>query len=342
MTSKTRVDLLFGFLGSGKTTLARRIIEEWGPKRRLALIVNEFGDVGVDGEILSGNNIDMIQLSSGCLCCTLKGSLLAAVEELATKSRLDHIVIEATGVAEPEEMLVSFSEPQFLERFEVGPVVTVVDAPKYMKIREMLGPFYEAQVEKADYIILNKLDLATSEQIEDVRDEVVELNETAEVRFAERCDVDLLEVLDGPSSRMLMRFAAGPAESSGADDSDDYGCNDHADHDHGHDHETKGDHDHHHGPRHAPADSFVLDLSGALDRSALTDFFAKAPADLWRAKGFVRIDGEDHLVQFAMGELEVTAAAPRDRHYLVFIGDGLDRDRFAREIAALERQEGAV
>ncbi len=102
MTTKTRVDLLFGFLGSGKTTLARRILEEWGPKRRMALIVNEFGDVGVDGEILSGNDIDLIQLSSGCLCCTLKGSLDAAIEELATKSRLDHIVIEATGVAEPE------------------------------------------------------------------------------------------------------------------------------------------------------------------------------------------------------------------------------------------------
>jgi len=331
MTAKTRIDLLFGFLGSGKTTLARRILEEWGPKRRVALIVNEFGDVGVDGDILSGNNIDVIQLSSGCLCCTLKGSLLAAVEELATKSQLDHIVIEATGVAEPEEMLSSFSEPGFLNRFEVGPLVTVVDMPKYLKIREMLGPFYEAQVEKSDLIILNKLDLATSELAEEVRAEVAELNESALVRYAERCDIDLLEVLDGPPSQALARFAAEAMPADGHDH-----------HDYGHEDEAGSNHGHHHGALHAPAESFVLDTPDPLDHTALAAFFAQAPAGLWRAKGFVKIDGADMLVQFAMGELEITAASTRSRHYLVFIGDALDRDRFARAIAAARAKEGAV
>jgi G3E family GTPase len=334
MTAKTRIDLLFGFLGSGKTTLARRILEEWGPQRRMALIVNEFGDVGVDGDILTGNNIDLIQLSSGCLCCTLKGSLLAAVEELATKSQLDHIVIEATGVAEPEEMLSSFSEPGFLDRFEVGPLVTVVDVPKFLKIREMLGPFYEAQVEKTDLIILNKLDLATSELAEEVRVEVAELNEAALVRYAERCDVDLLEVLDGPPSNALERYAAEEAQP-------DHGP-EHHDHGPGHEADADHDHHHHHGALHAPAESFVLDAPDPVDRAALTAFFAKAPAGLWRAKGFVKIDGEDMLVQFAMGELEITAAAARSRHYLVFIGDELDRDSFARGLAAVRVKEGTV
>ena len=328
MTSKTRVDLLFGFLGSGKTTLARRILEEWGPKRRLALIVNEFGDVGVDGEILEGNSIDLIQLSSGCLCCALKGSLLAAVDELASKEKLDHIVIEATGVAEPEELLASFSEAEFKERYDVGPVVTVVDAPKFLKIRTMLGPFYEAQVEKADMIIINKLDLSTAEQVEEVRLEVEDLNEEALIRFAERCDIDLLEVLDGPSSEALIRYGSGDADEDEAHD------HDHHDHDH--------DHDHDHGALHAPAESFVLDTPAPFDSAALTALFAKAPEGLWRAKGFVRIDGEDQLVQFAMGELELTKAEPRDRHYLVFIGDGLDQDWFSRELDAARETEGAA
>lgn len=332
MTSKTRVDLLFGFLGSGKTTLARRILEDWGPKRRMALIVNEFGDVGVDGDILSGNNIDLVQLSSGCLCCTLKGSLLAAVEELATKSPLDHIVIEATGVAEPEEMLASFSEPGFLERFEVGPLVTVVDAAKYLKIREMLGPFYEAQVEKADFIILNKLDLASCQAAEEVRDEVVELNGAAVVRFAERCDVDLLEVLDGPPSSALARYAAGEPHSFGHGEPDGHGPEQDHDHNHGHPH----------GARHAPAESFVIDLPAPLDRAALEDFFAKSPEGLWRAKGFAKIDDSEKLVQFAMGELEITDAAPRSHHYLVFMGDGLDRNRIARKLVAVQLTESTV
>jgi len=303
---KTRINLLFGFLGSGKTTLARRILETLGPQRRLALIVNEFGDVGVDGDILKGHDIDLVQLSSGCLCCTLKGSLLAAIVELTEKSPLDHIVIEATGVAEPDEMLSSFSESSFQECFELGPLITVVDTPKYLKIREMLGPFYEAQVEKADVVILNKLDLAAAELIEAVREEVVDLNESALLRYSEHCDVDLRELLDGPSSGVQARFVSALADA-------------HRDH-------PQQDHK----ALHAPAESFVLEAPEPMSRAATQTLFAGAPEGLWRAKGFIRIDGSDWLVQFAMGELEITPAAPRERHYLVFIGDALDRDWFQR------------
>lgn len=317
--NQTRVDLLFGFLGSGKTTLAGRILREYGPKRRLALIVNEFGDVGVDGEILKGNDIDMIQLSSGCLCCTLKGSLLAAVTELAEKTPVDHIVIEATGVAEPEEMLASFSDAVFQERFEVGPVVTVVDSPKFLKIRDMLGPFYEAQIEKSDYVILNKLDMADADLLAEVREAVEDLNPDAIIRYAERCDVDLDEVLDGPVSGALVRWGT----DHRADAEDRHG------HDHGHDH----DHHHHEG-RHAPAESFVIDLPGDVDRELLESLYADAPERLWRSKGFVRIAGRDYLVQVAMGAVEITPSGPRDRHYLVFIGDGLDRGWFESRLAA--------
>lgn len=320
--SKTRVDMLFGFLGSGKTTLAARILKEYGAKRKLALIVNEFGDVGVDGEILKGNDIDLIQLSSGCLCCTLKGSLEAAVIELAEKSDVDHIIVEATGVAEPEEMLASFNEPEFKEKFEVGPLVTVVDSYKYLKIRDMLGPFYEAQIEKSDYVILNKLDMGDAAMMEEVREEVAELNPDALIRYAERCDVDLEEVLDGKPSATLDRWAKAHHEH----------------HDHDHDHGQ--DHHHHQGGRHAPAESFVIDVDRDVDRAALEKLYAEAPERLWRSKGFVRISGTDHLVQVAMGSVEITpetsGAEPRERHYLVFIGDKLDRAWFEARLTAAQ------
>ncbi|MDH3665119.1 MAG: GTP-binding protein [Alphaproteobacteria bacterium] len=335
---KTRVDLLFGFLGSGKTTLAKRILTEYGPKRRLALIVNEFGDVGVDGEILKGNDIDLVQLSSGCLCCTLKGSLHAAVVELAEKSKVDHIVIEATGVAEPEELLSSFAEPGFQEKFDLGPMVTVVDTPKFSKIRSMLGPFYEAQVEKSDYVILNKIDGADADVLDGVTEETQELNPDAVIRHAEHCDVDIEEILDGPSSEALARYI------------ETYGINDgryHQEaepHDHDatqqHDHATH-DHGHGHGARHAPASSFVIDVPGDIDRAALEELFASAPEGLWRAKGFVQIDGTDHLVQVAMGAVDITPSDPRDRHYLVFIGDGLERDWFDERLSAAMAKENA-
>ncbi len=314
---KTRIDLLFGFLGSGKTTLAGRILREYGETRQLALIVNEFGDVGVDGEILKGNDIDVIQLSTGCLCCTLKGSLLSAIYELAKTSELDHIVIEATGIAEPEDLLQSFSEQEFRDQFELGPLVTVVDGPKFLKIRTMLGPFYEAQVEKSDYLILNKLDMGSTALFDEVREEVEDINPDALIRYAERCDIDLAEIIDGPLSGALDRWAS--SEHS------------HDDHDH--------DHDHHHGAQHAPAESFVLDVPTDISRERLETFFSQAPETLWRAKGFVRIDGADHLVQVAMGVVEITLTSPRNRHYLVFIGDKLDRFYFEERLFGANQTE---
>lgn len=307
--TRTHLNMLFGFLGSGKTTLAKRILTEYGPKRQLALLVNEFGDVGVDGDILAGNNIDVVQLSSGCLCCTLKGSMQAAVIELADNHKIDHIIIEATGVAEPEDVLASFAEPDLLERFEIGPVVTVVDTPKFEKIRGMLGPFYEAQVANADFIILNKVDASTGDDVEGVKKEVLDINPDAIVRISEHCDVNLEEVLDGTNSAALQHWIA------------EHGS------DHGHDHNHHDHHDHDHG--HAPAESFVVDLPALVDRNELTTLYSQAPDTLWRSKGFVRLkDNKDYLVQVAMGAVEITPTEPRDRHYLVFIGDKLDEKFF--------------
>ncbi len=311
---KTRVNLLFGFLGSGKTTLVQRIIKEFAPERRLAVIINDFDAINVDYEILKGNNIDMIQLSSGCLCCTLKGPLLAAIAELVEKSSLDHIVIEATGIAEPEEMLVSFADPGFYGKFDLGPLVTVVDTPKFSKIREMLGPFYEAQIENADIVILNKLDLAVTDEVAIVHREVFELNSSALVHYSERCDVDLSSLMDGSLSNTRL------AQLSTLED-------------------TSTGHSHDHEALHAPAESFMLETPQMINRTAIETLFASAPESLWRAKGFIRIDGADWLVQFAMGELEVTPSSPRELYFLVFIGDNLDRDWFQRGLEAAQSHE---
>jgi cobalamin biosynthesis protein CobW len=335
-----RVNLLFGFLGSGKTTLARRLLQSDSRGRKMAVIVNEFGDVGIDGAILDGReegqSIDMVELTSGCLCCTLKGSLLQAVEELRRKSAAELVVIEATGVAEPEEMVETFSDPSLSELYDMGPMVTVVDSPKFMKIREMLGPFYEAQVRNADTVILNKTDLADAGTLEGLRQEVLRLNPNAAVIFAEQCDVDTGALLFGPESRVMAE-----ALGKSRDGHDHHDHHDH-DHDHGHDHDHEHDHDHdHHDHRHAPAQSFVLDASAGGRRDALEAFFANQPERLWRAKGFTHLDGAPVLVQFTMGQLEVSPAQPRDNYHMVFIGDGLDQDAVTRAFAEVMTGEGA-
>ena len=298
-----RINLLFGFLGSGKTTLARNLLMANPSDQKMAVIVNEFGDVGIDGTILKGReegqSIDMVELTSGCLCCSLKGSLLSAVEELSHKSKVDLVVIEATGVAEPEEMIETFSDPSFSATYDMGPMVTVVDIHKFMKIREILGPFYEAQVRNADVLILNKIDLVNAGELEKLRQEVKSMNPSADIIFTERCDIDPAQLLSGDESRVM---ASALSKDTISDE-----------HSHNHDH------------RHAPAQSFVLDARSGTSRNALEVFFRELPDNVWRVKGFTQLDGKPVLVQFTMGQLEIVASEHRDNYHMVFIGPDMNQ-----------------
>ena len=320
--SDLRINLLFGFLGSGKTTLVRRILGERAGERKMAVIVNEFGDVGVDGEVIAGSNVNLVELTSGCLCCTLRGSLMSAVEELREKAAVEQIVVEATGVASPGDMLEDLNESRIAHELDVGPLVTVVDAPKFTRLQQMLGEFYEEQVENADVLVLNKIDLATPGELDEAKAAVREINPDAALLFAEQGDTDLALLLDGPESELLAQIKAEPeGHPHGHEPGDGHG------HAHVHDHEHHGDgHDHdHHAHAHAAAESFVMDASGDFSRQGLAAAFASLPANVWRSKGFLAVDGEPSLLQFTMGQLEIDAAPARERPYLVVIGEDLDR-----------------
>lgn len=322
-----RVNLLFGFLGSGKTTLARRLLDERGRDMRTAVIVNEFGDVGIDGEILRGANIDMIELNSGCMCCTLKGSLMLAIEELYRKAGVERVIVEATGVAQPGELLEMLADSTLDARIEIGPLVTVVDAARFHRLDAGLGEFYEAQIANADIVVLNKVDLADAKTLEDVRATVAQINPRGMILFAERAEVDSRLVLDGDLSALIgeaaMRRGGAVADSR------------HHAHP-GHDH----DHDHHAGEPHA--ESFVLDAGGNPPRRRLEAFFAALPEDVWRVKGFMRIDGQPVLVQYSTGQLEITPAEARTGEILVFIGRRMNRVDIARDFAFAARVAAGV
>jgi G3E family GTPase len=296
-----RVNLLFGFLGSGKTTLAKHLLAERARDVKTAVIVNEFGEVGIDGEILRGDNVDVVELNSGCLCCTLRGSLMLAVQELGEKANVERVIVEATGVAQPSELLETLADSTRESRLDIGPLVTVVDAFKFPKLATMLGDFYIDQIEHADVLIVNKIDLVTPAQLEDVARALREINPEAELIFTEQGNVQP-EALFEPRSGGLL---AGLAPQDGAP----------------HAHEGH-DHDHHH----APAQSFVARSPAHATRAGVERFFGELPDSVWRAKGFVRIDGKAALVQYSAGQLEITpAAAPPREEAMVFIGRDLDR-----------------
>ena len=280
------VNPICGFLGSGKTTLMRRIIGERGNREPMAVIVNEFGDVGIDGAILSGQSVDMVEITSGCLCCTLKGSLVSALEELRDKKGRRRVVIEATGVAQPAELLEVLADPALKGSIEVGPVVTVIDAATFMGLRRVLGTFYTEQIRSADVLLLNKTDLARPDHLETVRAEIIALNPRATVVATERCNVRLDMILDsergvaGPSA--LEQGLASPAPS-------------------------------------ASFVSFAVPTPFDADRAKVEQFFTRLPAEIVRAKGFMRLGGQACTVQFAAGQLEITPAVNPRALNLVFI-----------------------
>ena len=257
--SDLRINLLFGFLGSGKTTLVRRILGERAGERKMAVIVNEFGDVGVDGDVIAGNSVNLVELTSGCLCCTLRGSLMSAVEELREKAAVEQIVVEATGVASPGDMLEDLNDSRIAHELAVGPLVTVVDAPKFTRLRQMLGEFYEEQVENADALVLNKIDLATPGELEAAKAAVREINPDAVLLFAEQGDTDLALLLDGPESELLAQMKA---EAEG--------------HPHHHDH---GDG---HGHGHASATSTTATATGMTTTTTVTRTRRPSPSSWTR------------------------------------------------------------
>ncbi len=297
MTSIPRIYLLFGFLGAGKTTLVRNLLDTANSDIPTAVVVNEFGAVGIDGEILQGKSIDTIELASGCICCTLRGSLLNAIEELAHEKGARRIVIEATGVADPDDMLDDLEDPSVRGKFEVAPIVTVVDSANFEKIRSMLGEFYESQVINADIVILNKIDLGTAEGLDNVARQVKSLNNEAEIRFAEHCDVDSSLIF---SERTTQQIA------------------NHDTHEHAHSH----DHDHEHA--HDSMSSLVFQPRNDLSKHEFQQFCDELPDRVWRMKGYMLLDEQPVLIQYAAGNLDISESQSRDNYRMVVIGEALD------------------
>ena len=279
-----RVNQLYGFLGAGKTTLLQRLLDACPPDEKLAVIVNEFGAVGVDGAILEGRAIDTVELPSGCICCSLKGELVDAIAELVEVVSPDRLVIEASGVALPNDIRPALASANNVH----GPTVTVVDAARFRQMRTSLGLFYTDQIVATTIVLINKIDLVDAAECAAVRADIAALAPDATIVFAEACDIDLDLVLNGTAHE------AGVA--------------------------------HHHGEHHhVAADSLVLDAPWPLAEDRVRGFLANLPEAVWRAKGFVSIDDATVLVQHVPGQTELSPMPPRDRHYLVFVGQDLDK-----------------
>ncbi len=207
---KIPVTLLTGFLGAGKTTLLNRILqEEHGEK--IAVIVNEFGQVGIDGDLIIARDESMVELSNGCLCCTVRVDLIETLTKLAKaklglegeKKDFDRVVIETTGLADPLPLIQTFLLDEIVATcYELDAIVTVVDGKH---IEKQLGylPLSAEQIALADLIILNKLDLLSVEEKKRVRERILQLNSRAPLLEAIQSEVSITDLFHKYSFKHL-------------------------------------------------------------------------------------------------------------------------------------------
>ncbi len=281
MAAKIPVTVLTGFLGSGKTTLLNRILtEEHG--KRIAVIENEFGAIGIDQALVVSADEEIYEMNNGCICCTVRGDLIRILGNLLKRrDKFDRIVVETTGLADPGPVAQTFFiDDEVKENFALDGIVTLVDT-KHLALH--LGKDREAaaQIGFADVLVLNKIDLVTSEELEAVERKVRTVNGTAKVLRAEHGKVAIADVLDvggfdlsratGIQPNFLSRFPfewvgiydlPGPVEIAFGAAQEACGF-DHDGHDHAH-------HDHDHG--HAPFTSVRVDIM-ETDASAIDEAF---------------------------------------------------------------------
>jgi cobalamin biosynthesis protein CobW len=310
MTTKIPTTVITGFLGSGKTTLVRHILANAG-NRKLALIVNEFGDVGVDGDILKacGNESctedDIIELANGCICCTVADDFIPTMQKLlARKDRPDHIIIETSGLALPQPLVRAFNWPEIKAQVTVDGVITVVDAKALSEGRfaddeaalavqraaddnldheNPIEELFEDQLNAADLVIVNKQDLLNDEEKQSV---TALLN--GQIRPATK-------LVQSTQSAVDISVLLG----HGASAEDDL-------HNRQSHHEMEGETQHDHDD----FLSFIVELPGAVDKAELLERITTTIADhdILRLKGFGNVAGSD-------SRLLVQAVGPRLNSY---------------------------
>ena len=235
MSDKIPVTVLTGYLGAGKTTLLNRILSE-PHGQKFAVIVNEFGEIGIDNDLVVGADEEVFEMNNGCICCTVRGDLIRIIDGLMRrKGKFDAIIVETTGLADPAPVAQTFFVDENVgKKAKLDAVVTVADA-KYLKDRLRDAPEAKNQIAFADVILINKTDLVSEHDLREVEARIRGINPYAKLHRTERCAIPLAEVLGRNAFDLDRILDIEPAFLEAGDDHDH-----HHDHDHGHDHH----HDH--------------------------------------------------------------------------------------------------
>jgi G3E family GTPase len=275
MTPRTPITLITGPLGSGKTTLLRHILATH--PARIAIVMNEFGEIAIDTKVIEGKNVRIAELGGGCVCCSLLGEFEAAVNEIIARVAPEIIVVETTGLAEPEALVFNIQEA--LPQCRLDGVISIIDADMLVRFPD-LGHTTRLQIEGADILLLNKIDLIGPEQIEPLGAKLRQINATAAIVRTERCRIEPELLFGIGRERKVM-----PPE-------------------------------HKHQPE---FESFTFTSDKSFSRDRFEQFADDLPTSVYRAKGFVRFEDSSQLFNFVAGRWDLEPFEA-DKTQLIFIG----------------------
>lgn len=352
------VTIITGFLGSGKTTLLNHILSNQ-EGLRTAILVNEFGEINIDSELIISTEENMVELSNGCMCCTVREDIAESVLSLLERGReLDYLVVETTGLADPLPIALTFLGPELRDITRLDSIVTLVDATNFAPDLFNSEVAY-SQIAYGDVIILNKSDLADEAELQKLEGRVREIKEGAHILRATKGNIPLSLILDTDLFRADSLPAENPHEHHDHDHQDHVDCDhdhghcvhdeqedphshDHHNHDHGHhDHHDHHDHANHSTHNHLENEGFnslAFESNQPLDLDKFQEFLNVMPEAVFRAKGLLWFSESSERHIFHLSGRRYTLDSDewpgQPKNQLVIIGRHLDTAALRQKLEA--------
>ena len=320
-----KIDIISGFLGAGKTTLIKKLIAEAFEGEKLVLIENEFGEIGIDGGFLKEAGIQITEMNSGCICCSLVGDFGEALKEVLTKYSPDRVIIEPSGVGKLSDVVKAVKN--IGDEVQINSTATVVDASKCKMYMKNYGEFYNNQIEYAGTVILSRTQNVSADKLDACLKMIREKNEEASIITTPWDDIqgkNIVEAMEKVNSLEKELLEEHEHHHDG-----ECGCGHHHDHDH-HDHEH--DHDHHHHHADDVFTSWGVETAHKFTEEELTEILHKLAetkdyGDVLRAKGIVAAaEGEWFHFDLVPEETEIRRGAADFTGRICVIGADLKED----------------
>ncbi|MCF2969841.1 GTP-binding protein [Synechococcus sp. Nb3U1] len=328
------VTIITGFLGSGKTTLLNHILNNQ-KGMRTAVLVNEFGEISIDSELIVSSEEDLVELNNGCICCTVRGDIAESVVRLMERSdKIDYLVVETTGLADPLPVALTFLGPELRDLTRLDSIVTLVDATNFAPDLFNSDVAY-SQIAYGDVILLNKTDLVQEPELQRLEERIREIKEDARILRSTNSAVPLELILDTD----LFQASSLPQQED---------AHDHHDHAHEHEHCDHPDHDHsrdhshaHHHHNHIEAEGFnslAFESDQPFSLDAFQNFLNELPDAVFRAKGVLWFSESPERHIFHLSGRRYTLSSdewPRQpKNQLVLIGQHLDTAQLREKLQA--------